>query len=661
MIALFLAALAVGGFAQEDELGRLSAELSELRRQASDPDLATGAVIALTGIVDRPPGEANPESPLAALEAEIAGRALEYRARAHVSRGDRDDAANDFRTLLLLRPGWELDRADLSPAVVDAFEQERVRLVAWIHVESTPPGAEVLVGGAVAGETPLVAWPVIGGSIRVRLERAGYADFEFPRMDLLAGEVVRLEHELERSGPVLPIATAPAGVTVRVDGRVAGTTGGDLPERLAAMVPPRFAGEEFSAPLRLGGLRIGAHEITLSAPCRRQSRFTFHADEARDYLPRFVRLRPSTGALLVESVPSGARVLLDGEDRGVAPLTFSALCAGRHEVEIRHPAGRCRKSVDIARDARASVSCATRPLIRLVPGDPDANPAAEEAVRRALGASADWFVLPDGATDAAAAEVRVAAAGRVELLAPGSAVPDQVPFDRFDPASAGAAAEALLQPVARRRVWIGFSAGLRFARGEDHVPRPVLEVFSVHPDGPAALAGVEAGDRLAEIEGEPVADESHFRQSLLGRVSGDALDVLLARDGADRPLRIVLADAPVLPSPAGHRCNRRLVQLLAGRAAGVEDAAAGLEEGICRFLLDDPEAALSGGLALRESVGPLEGTRRYYRGLALLALGERSRAIESFEAAEAFPEAFLVSPDGPRLAPLLRRRLRNLR
>ncbi len=660
----------VGG--QADRLRGISTELPELRQRASDPDLATEAVILLTGILDRLEQEGDePDPRLAAFEAEIFGRALEYRSRAHLGRGDREAAIQDARTLLLLEPGWELDRADLTPAFVDVFEQERVRLVAWIQVDTTPPGATVFVDDTRAGETPLRAYPVVSGSIRVRIERAGFASAEFPRMDVLAGEVVHLERELERRGPVLPIITAPGGVTVRVDGRVAGTTAGALPEDLKPMVPPRFAGEEFSAPLQVGGLRIGAHEITLSAPCRQQSRFTFHADEARDYLPRFVRLRPSTGAMLVESEPSGARVMLDGEHRGATPLTFSALCAGRHEVEIRHAAGRCRRTVNIARDARATVSCEVAPLLRFVTGGTESIPDAEAVVLRVLQSGGDHYLLPsdDDEADAVASEVRVVAApgrgeGRVELQAPGSATPDAVSFDRFDPESARPAVERLLRAVTRRTVWAGFSAGVRRIRGPDGVPERVLEVFSVHPEGPAVLAGMEPGDALLEVNGQVVVDEAHLARILGEQAPNGMLDIVVERETTARSLRIVLTEAPILPSAADHRCNRRLVDLLARQAAGTDDPVSKLETGICRLLLGDPEAALAEGLAGSGRPGDtdaLAGVRHYYRGLALAALGERDRAVSSFEAALAVPGAYLVSPEGPPLAPLVRRWLRKLR
>lgn len=46
---------------------------------------------------------------------------------------------------------------------------------------------------------------------------------------------------------------------------------------------------------------------------------------------------PSTGTLVVETRPPGARVIVDGAEAGVTPLTLPALSAGSHRIRIEHP------------------------------------------------------------------------------------------------------------------------------------------------------------------------------------------------------------------------------------------------------------------------------------------------------------------------------------
>lgn len=646
-----------------------AAELRGLRSQAVDPDLAVEAALALTAILDALDAGRDAAGRLPEIETELFLRALEYRARAHVSRGSPEQAADDLRLLILADPGWRLDVTGLSPAVLDLFERQRGELLAYLTVVTEPPGVAVLVEDEPVGTTPLMGRPIFAGLVTIRLERPGYAGYTEARREVLAGEIIEIEHEMNRNRPVLSVITAPAGVTVRVGGRVAGVTGGSLPEDLRPLIPPRLAREELSAPLQLGNLETGANEITLEAPCRTPSRFTFHADEPRDYLPRFLRLRPSTGGLRIESEPSGGAVVLDGEERGVTPLSFSAMCSGDHEVEIHHPAGRCARSFSVLRGARTAVSCEVLPVLAMTPGDSAAGADTERLVREVLRSRQEYFFLEGEDGDEVQARVRVrlpepgAGPALLEFLATGSGAPDIAPFDRFAPATAAIAVERLLDPPVRRRPWLGLTAvALRNSSGSS--ASPGLEVTRVHPAGPAVLAGIEPGDELREFEGRTLSDELALAELVTAEQPDRTIDLLVGRDGAERLLRLVLSETPVLPALSGGRCNLRLIELEADFARGLGDATRQLEAAICWIVLGDPERALVrhlNELAAAPGAGIGEGTVLYYRALALAAVGERERAAQAFEAAAAIPGATLVTNDGPALAPLALRRLGMVR
>jgi hypothetical protein len=63
----------------------------------------------------------------------------------------------------------------------------------------------------------------------------------------------------------------------------------------------------------------------------------------------------STGQLQVQSQPAGAKVAVDGVDRGIAPVTVSQLAPGDHEVVMQTPAGSARQSVNVQAGATASL------------------------------------------------------------------------------------------------------------------------------------------------------------------------------------------------------------------------------------------------------------------------------------------------------------------
>jgi PEGA domain len=57
----------------------------------------------------------------------------------------------------------------------------------------------------------------------------------------------------------------------------------------------------------------------------------------------------------VQSQPPGARVFVDGTDRGVAPLTISDLVPGDHEVILQSDAGNARHVVNVQAGSTASL------------------------------------------------------------------------------------------------------------------------------------------------------------------------------------------------------------------------------------------------------------------------------------------------------------------
>jgi serine/threonine protein kinase len=64
---------------------------------------------------------------------------------------------------------------------------------------------------------------------------------------------------------------------------------------------------------------------------------------------------PETGSLRVESQPAGAKVIIDGTDRGVAPVTVSDLLPGDHEVILQTPLASARHVVNVQAGGTASL------------------------------------------------------------------------------------------------------------------------------------------------------------------------------------------------------------------------------------------------------------------------------------------------------------------
>jgi hypothetical protein len=64
---------------------------------------------------------------------------------------------------------------------------------------------------------------------------------------------------------------------------------------------------------------------------------------------------PATGQLAVQSDPAGAKVLVDGIARGVAPLTITDLAPGNHDVVLQSDLATARHTVTVQAGATASL------------------------------------------------------------------------------------------------------------------------------------------------------------------------------------------------------------------------------------------------------------------------------------------------------------------
>lgn len=118
------------------------------------------------------------------------------------------------------------------------------------------------------------------------------------------------------------LTSEPAGADVLIDGKPSGIT-----------------------PLTLN-LPAGKHqlEFRLKAAARKQ---TIEVARGKETAVEINWNSKPLGSLHVEARPTPARVLVDGKDRGLAPLTLTDLTVGTHTVQIDTADGSVRRKVDI--------------------------------------------------------------------------------------------------------------------------------------------------------------------------------------------------------------------------------------------------------------------------------------------------------------------------
>ena len=126
----------------------------------------------------------------------------------------------------------------------------------------------------------------------------------------------------------LTLQTTPAGLQVAIGGKPMGTT-----------------------PMTVS-LPAGEYPVTLSAADGRQRSFPVTLTAGGSVVQQ-VELAAAaapavaTGSLYVETVPARQSVMVDGIDRGFAPLTVDALAPGEHVVVVRSPSGSVRRTVSV--------------------------------------------------------------------------------------------------------------------------------------------------------------------------------------------------------------------------------------------------------------------------------------------------------------------------
>jgi putative serine protease PepD len=76
---------------------------------------------------------------------------------------------------------------------------------------------------------------------------------------------------------------------------------------------------------------------------------------------------------------------------------------------------------------------------------------------------------------------------------------------------------------------------------------PGATIMEVVPDGPAAQAGLAVRDRIVTFDGKPVESADALSGIILDRQPGDAVDVVVERNGSSRTIKVRLGTRPPRP------------------------------------------------------------------------------------------------------------------
>lgn len=204
------------------------------------------------------------------------------------------------------------------------------------------------------------------------------------------------------------------------EGMVVGTSGGDLWEAYMVLgVAERDLGDTEA-------MDDAWHAAVAAAPARNPDPAEYPPDVVSAYDGVRKAVMAEAGTLEVDATGTGAKVLLDGEPRGMAPLELNGVPSGEHVVVTVAPDGtRGWATVEIAPGATENVKIALGPAVLGTAATSSIGRARQAgALYRALGARSQVdLVLLVGVVDAKLA-IQL-----YSVKADAFSAPVEVPFD----------------------------------------------------------------------------------------------------------------------------------------------------------------------------------------------------------------------------------------
>jgi MYXO-CTERM domain-containing protein len=189
-------------------------------------------------------------------------------------------------------------------------------------VSSSPSGADVYVDGSYYGSTPRTVGNLAYGQHSVTLRLAGYQPYS-STVTINPGQTTSIYPTLNPNQAAqtgdLAVSSSPAGAGIYLDGSYYGRT---------------IPGDTFD----INAIVPGSHTVLLSLSGYQDytNTVTVYAGQVTTVAVTLSRnpQPPTTGALYIDSNPSGAEVYVDNVYRGYSPLTLQDISPGSHVIML---------------------------------------------------------------------------------------------------------------------------------------------------------------------------------------------------------------------------------------------------------------------------------------------------------------------------------------
>ena len=190
-----------------------------------------------------------------------------------------------------------------------AFKATLERRKGSLMIISNPSDARIFIEGKKAGRTPEAIAELKSGKYSVEIKLEGYQIWS-EDAEVIPGEETIVKAVLQEKPGSIIIKSKPSDAKIFIDGRETGTT----PETISDLESGAHIVE-----LKLDGYDVWSESVEVKSS--RESYLT-------------AVLRGEGGSIRIESEPSNATILIDGNEYGETPATIDNLSSGTHTVDI---------------------------------------------------------------------------------------------------------------------------------------------------------------------------------------------------------------------------------------------------------------------------------------------------------------------------------------
>ena len=588
-------------------------------------------------------------------------------------------AQTRFQSLIDLNPDFDLDRALTSQRLVALFERMKGEKHALVKLSYAPEGGRLLVDGKPSA--PLPKKHLAFGTHKLTYTRPGHAPAEMA-LELGPRDVKTVEFKLTRiaSTVTLYFYAQPYDIEVLLDGKSLGFAPGK-----AAAVAPTVANAQglraggLTAPFLIPELAPGQHRLDLRAPCLRPMVLTLPADLATplaDHTLETLRMEPSKGTLSVSSAWPGGELFLSGQSQGPLPVVNLPVCSGPYDLMVRFPGGGFSQRITVEEGKSLSLEARPKPRLAFVglEGGEFTGRARFLAQLEAFGDRLQQLAFlpsrpnePPSATLARLKETREA-----ELVLIAQPIPGKV-IHRVELVLAtldGEEERLVVKPLEQDP--LGTLAARLNSSLRIQQPGLGIAVIDVPGEpGPwvnaaseqALNAGLQVGKPILQVQGKTLATVNELRQWL-----ATAKDPpIVTQEGviATLPLQMEAMEVPLGSPEVCYPAVLAQLRLQCSGAKGDEANLIRLNQALVLMQMRkyDKAIELLRDARLSSVRGVSQGTIDYHTGFCFLRLGPsyQSEAGQAFRQALKYPQATLLGPDGPLVAPLARQALEDLK